>query len=286
MERVLFDLYESWNCPEWIESLARGRRHEIMADSARSMSKVFANSEFTADLLRAAGVLDERIEVLVGGVDTAHFRRARMDDPLIRRRLGIAEKAWLMTTACRLVPKKGIDFLLAAFARLRQRLPDAHLMIVGSGPKAGYLRRLANSHGLQHSVTFAGAVTHSAMPPYYWASDVFVLASRVHTNPLSGQQDAETMGRVLCEANAAGVLVMATRSGGIPSVIEHSVNGVLFEADNIDDFVSAAMYLRENPADAEAMRQRGLAIAATRFDWAVVVDAHERSFAQALDARC
>lgn len=93
LERALFDLYESCNCPEWIERLARKRRHEIMADSAHSMSKIFANSEFTAQLLRAAGVLDERIEVLVGGVDTAHFRRTRIDKALIRRRLGVPENA-------------------------------------------------------------------------------------------------------------------------------------------------------------------------------------------------
>ena len=129
---------------------------------------------------------------------------------------------------------------------------------------------------------FVGRVEHDAMPAHYWAADAFVLASRVHVSPRSGLADVETMGRVLCEANAAGTPVLASRSGGIPSVIEHGVNGRLFEVDDIDDFITQARALREQPDETRAMVDRGRAIAAQRFDWSVIVGRHEQLFRQSL----
>lgn len=187
-----------------------------------------------------------------------------------------------MTTACRLVPKKGIDVLLTGFAGLRRRMPDAHLVIIGSGPKARHWMRLADTLGLGGAVSFVGRVEHESMPDYYWASDAFVLASRVHVSRRSGLADAETMGRVLCEANAAGTPVLASRSGGIPSVIEHGINGRLFEPDDAEDFIAKACALRNEVDETQAMVARGRLIAAQRFDWSVIVGQHERLFRQSL----
>jgi glycosyltransferase involved in cell wall biosynthesis len=122
------------------------------------------------------------------------------------------------------------------------------------------------------------------MPAHFWAADAFVLASRVHVSRRSGLSDVETMGRVLCEANAAGTPVLASRSGGIPSVIEHGVNGRLFGEDDIDDFVQQARSLRDQPDQTRAMVERGRALAAQRFDWSVIVERHEHLFRQSLPA--
>lgn len=285
IERHLVALYDRVHSPEWMERLARQRRLQLAASSARQMSKVLANSDFTARLLRQTGVAPERTEVLVGGVDAARFEPRGQDAQASRRRLGLPHDAWLMTTACRLVPKKGIDFLLSAFAGLRRQMPDAHLAIIGSGPKARHWMALAASAGLDGAVSFVGRVEHEAMPDCYWASDAFVLASRVHINPWSGLADVETMGRVLCEANAAGTPVLASRCGGIPSVIEHGVNGRLFEPDNRDDFIAKACALRREVRQTRAMADRGRVIAAQRFDWSVIVGCHERLFQQSLRHR-
>jgi len=285
LERHLYELYERFNNPEWIERIVRTQRQVLMQTSARCMSRVIANSEFTAELLRQIGVREDRIDIVVGGVDTARFARPPGTPRDFRRSLGLPESQWMLMTACRLVPKKGIDFLISAFAQLRQHMPDAHLLIVGAGPKADRFRQLATQYGLNRFVTFAGRVEHHLMPTYYWAADVFALASRVHLNRLSGLRDAETMGRVLCEANAAEVAVMAARSGGIPSVVEHQTNGLLFEPDNIADFVATARTLRDRPDNTQAMRERGRERAKQNFDWSIIVDAHERSFARVLSER-
>jgi phosphatidyl-myo-inositol dimannoside synthase len=282
MERWLVDLYERVRSPEWIERLARDRRRQLTEASARRMSVVMANSSFTADLLRQVGVAPERLEVLVGGVDAARFDRQTMDRLAARQQLGLPAQAWLMVTACRLVPKKGIDFLLAAFGRLRERMPDAQLVVIGSGPQALQWQALADAVAPAGTVRFVGRVEHDDMPVHYWAADAFVLASRVHVSRRSGLADVETMGRVLCEANAAGTPVLASRSGGIPSVIAHGVNGRLFEPDDADDFIAQACALRDDTASTQAMVSRGRAMAAQQFDWSVIVDRHEQLFRQHL----
>jgi glycosyltransferase involved in cell wall biosynthesis len=284
LERGLVDLYERLRCPDWVERLARERRQQLTEASARQMSTVIANSEFTAALLRRSGVAPQRVEVLVGGVDAARFDPRAVDRQAARQRLGLPAQAWLLSTACRLVPKKGIDFLLAAFAGLRRCMPDAQLVIIGSGPQASRWQALAAGGGLAGAVHFVGRVEHGAMPGYYWASDAFVLASRVHVSRRSGLADAETMGRVLCEANAAGTPVLASRSGGIPSVIEHGANGRLFEPDDADDFIAQALALRHETAHTQAMVERGLVLAAQRFDWSVIVSRHEQLFRHSLRA--
>ena len=92
------------------------------------------------------------------------------------------------------------------------------------------------------------------------------------------------MGRVLCEANAAGVPVLASRSGGIPSVIQHNTNGLLFEPEDIEDFVTKAATLRRDEKSCRAMTERGREMAAEQFDWSVIVGAHEALFKQVLRA--
>ena len=282
LERWLVDLYERLHSPDWVERLARERRRQLTEASARQMTTVIANSHFTAGLLHRTGVRPERVEVLVGGVDAARFDPRGSDRQASRRRLGLPAGAWLLTTACRLVPKKGVDFLLSAFAGLRRHMPDAQLVIIGSGPKARHWQALARATGLGGVVHFVGRVEHQAMPDHYWAADAFVLASRVHVSRRSGLADVETMGRVLCEANAAGVPVLASRCGGIPSVIEHGVNGRLFEPDDIDDFIAQACALRRDETETRAMVEQGLTLAAQRFDWSVIVGRHEQLFRHSL----
>ena len=111
-----------------------------------------------------------------------------------------------------------------------------------------------------------------------------MLASRVKVNPITNQRDAETMGRVLCEANAAGIPVIAARSGGIPSVITHNKNGLLFNSDDEDDFLEQIERMRGEPALAESLADNGLQLARQKFDWSVVMAAHEDYFMEVVSA--
>jgi glycosyltransferase involved in cell wall biosynthesis len=180
-------------------------------------------------------------------------------------------------TACRLVAKKGIDLLLDALPRLRGTLPQAHLIVVGDGKYRTRFERDCIARGIDN-IIFAGRVPHQMIHHYYAACDLFILASRESVNKTTGTRDVETMGRVLCEANAAGIPVVASRSGGIPSVITDGVNGLLFEAENIEHLIGRITYLNDNPQVHRELVRHGLSRARDEFDWATILHVHRQVF--------
>jgi glycosyltransferase involved in cell wall biosynthesis len=279
LEKLLHGWLEKHFYPDWVERLFRKKREQLTAQAARAASHIFANSEYSADLLRAMQVEDGRIQVLVGGVDSLRFHTPDACKIEARRALALPESGLLMMTACRLVAKKGIDLLLAALPRLRDTLPHAHLIVVGDGKYRARLERHCVAHGIDN-ITFAGRVPHEAIHHYYTACDLFILASRESINAATGTRDVETMGRVLCEANAAGIPVVASRSGGIPSVISDGVNGLLFEAENIEQLIGRITYLNDNPLVHHEIVRQGLTRAREEFDWASILDAHRLVFAR------
>ena len=283
LDTELYNFFNRFDYPEFLELLFRRRRFDLMQQAAQRMDLVVANSAFTAELLTDIGVSSERIEILVGGVDVSRFTPpAGLRRKETRNKLGLPERALILTTACRLVAKKGIDFLLPAFAKLRRKLPYAHLVVVGDGPHAYRYRRLAQELLLTEHVTFTGPIPHQEIHPYFWASDLFVLASRVQHNPTTGLKDAETMGRVLCEANAAGLPVLAAASGGIPSVITDGDNGLLFTPDDYADFERQLLRLQQ-PQLVQSLVARGLELARQRFDWSHICTVHEGYFQRFLE---
>ena len=285
VDAELYSFFRRFDYPELVELLFRQQRFKLMRDAAHRMDRILANSAFTAEVLREIGVPQERIKVLVGGVDAQRFARpARLQQRLLRKALGLPPHALLLLTACRLVAKKGIDFLLPALVQLRERLPAAHLVVVGDGRHAKRYRQQARFLGLEDSVTFAGAVPHDNVHPYFWASDVFVLASRVEFDPATGLRDAETMGRVLCEANAAALPVVTAASGGIPSVIHDGENGLLFTPDNFGDFERQLLRVVDSKDLRLHISQRGVQTARESFDWSKICLAHEEHFAELLTA--
>lgn len=279
LERLLHGWIERHCYPDWIEAVFRRKREDLAAHAARASSLILANSDYTARRLREIGVTEERIRVLVGGVDSGRFRMPDACKTTVRRELDLPESAFLLMTACRVVAKKGIELLIDAMPRLREKMPHAHLVVVGDGKYRARFERACAERGIG-SVTFAGRVAHDDIHRYYSACDVFVLASRDSVNPVTGTRDVETMGRVLCEANAAGIPVVASRSGGIPSVISDGVNGLLFEEGNIEQIIDRLIFLRDHPEIGRRIVRGGLERARDEFDWANILDVHRAAFAQ------
>jgi glycosyltransferase involved in cell wall biosynthesis len=281
VEDKLYPLFRRMNSPEIVNQLLRRKRYELANQGARRMDLIIANSHFTASLLQQqAGVSRNRVRTVVGGVDTQRFavQRNLTNRRRLRHTLGIPEDAYAIVTACRLVAKKGVDFLLRAFCEIHNMMPDTHLIVVGDGRYRQRYQRLADSLGIGAHVTFTGRVSHMDIHRYYWLSNLFVLASRIQIDRAAGIRDAETMGRVLCEANAARVPVIAARSGGIPSVINHEENGLLFTPDDEQDFLRQVQRIRADPLLREKLIQNGIQRVRQQFDWSVVMQAHLQYF--------
>ena len=86
------------------------------------------------------------------------------------------------------------------------------------------------------------------------------------------------MGRVLCEANAAGIPVIASKSGGIPSVITDDLNGLLFTGDDESLLLEKISDILENDSLQQLLIENGVHIAQEKFDWHHIVRDHEKAF--------
>jgi glycosyltransferase involved in cell wall biosynthesis len=145
-------------------------------------------------------------------------------------------------TASRIVPNKGHNHLLSAFAKLREKIPQSRLLVAGDGGYRPECERLAYSLGLGESVTFLGALNTQAMVDFYSTLDVFVLASTA----------LEGLPLVILEAAAAGVPVVTTDVGGSKEAIRDGQEGLVVPPGNVDRLAEAMIRL----ASDEPLRKR------------------------------
>ncbi|HEX2213812.1 MAG TPA: glycosyltransferase family 4 protein, partial [Mycobacterium sp.] len=154
------------------------------------------------------------LEHLPPGVDTDRFAPDEVARAELRARYRLGGRP-VVVCLSRLVPRKGQDMLIRALPAIRQRVPDAALVIVGGGPYRESLGRLAHSFGVGEHVVFTGGVPGDELPAHHAMADVFAMPCRTRGAGL----DVEGLGIVYLEASASGVPVVAGRSGGAPETV-------------------------------------------------------------------
>lgn len=165
-----------------------------------------------------------------------------------------------IAAAGRLVAAKGFDLLIDACAMLAERGVAFHLTIHGEGPLEADLRARIGAARLDAHVTLAGHA--DPLIAALATADLFVLSSR-----------REGFGNVVIEAMAAGTPVLATRSGGPQTIIEHGRNGFLVEAGDAGVLADALGRLIADPARARVVdaakdtaRRYGIAVSTRAFE--------------------
>jgi phosphatidylinositol alpha-1,6-mannosyltransferase len=206
------------------------------------------------------------LEVLPAGIDTERFRPDPAARAELRRRYRIGE-APLVVCVSRLVARKGQDVLIRALPLVRERVPGARLLVVGDGPGAARLRRLARAGGVERHVVFAGAVPAADVPAHHAVGDVFALPCRTR----GGGLDVEGLGIVLLEAAAAGLPVVAGRSGGAPETVQEGRTGHVVDGRSVSSVASAVAGLLADPNRARAMGAAGRAWMQQEWTWAARV---------------
>jgi phosphatidylinositol alpha-1,6-mannosyltransferase len=152
----------------------------------------------------------------------------------------------------RMVPRKGQDTLISAWPRVKAQVSDAVLLLVGDGPYAPKLRRLADSRGAS-DVIFTGPVPWPELPSYYDAADVFAMPCRTRRAGL----DVEGLGIVYLEASATGLPVIGGDSGGAPDAILDGETGYVVR--DVPGVAKRLVELLGDPAKARAMGEKGQA---------------------------
>jgi len=214
----------------------------------RAAGAYTCNTEAGA-ILRAKG-LEGEWTLLPLGVDVDRFRPVARAAPTGTLRVGFVG---------RLIHHKGVDVLLRAAALDERLLVD----VFGAGPESGDLAELADRLGVQDRVTMHGFVAEDQVPEVYRRFDVLAVPSV----PLAGW--IEQFGRVVVEAQASGVPVVASASGALPDVVGD--DGLLVPPNDSVALGDALRRFLDEPGLWERLRASGIAHAA-RYSWTSVAE--------------
>lgn len=228
-----------------------------------STDAVTAPSRYTLDELRGRFAVRCPTEVIPNGVDLDSLAGAAPRDDLGRYVLSVG----------RLVPQKGFDVLLQAFATVQQSDPAQRLLIAGDGPSRQALEGEIARLGLGDRVILLGSVGRDALPGLYAGAATVVLASR-----------REAFGLAALEAMAAGAPLVATTVGGIPEFAADGENALLVPPDDPEALAIALRRVLDDSELAGRLRRNARARAAT-YSWTAVVDGHEALYRRVVAAR-
>ena len=201
------------------DHLKRWRRS--VAPFLRLVDEIVVPSSYLQDVFASHGY---RARVIPNFIDTSRFRYWERA-PLRPRLLSVRN----------LEGYYRVDNTIIAFARLKQRFPEATLTIAGYGSQERTLRRLADALGVS-GIRFLGRVEPAALPGVYDAADIFVNSSVVDNQPIS-----------ILEAFASGLPVVSTPTGDIAAMLRGGEAGLLIDAGDPAGMADAVTRLVEQP---------------------------------------
>ena len=209
----------------------------------RSAARVVAISRWSAENAVRSGVPQAQISIVNEGVEipalpTPEARAAA------RRHWGIGPETRLLGCVGALSPDKGQEYLIRALVAIREKFPDARLLLAGDGPSRSRLELLARELNVGDGVMFAGFVTQVAH--VYAALDVFLLPSLF-----------EALSNALMSAMAYGVPSIGFNCGGPAEIIEHGRSGLLVEKEDVPQLTASISALLADLGAAKALGAAG-----------------------------
>ena len=225
-------------------------RRKMLA-AAREAAGLLAVSEALADDMAQLGMDRAKITLNRTGLDRDRFRP--LDHTRLRRHLGeelglpLSGDHPLLATVGALTARKGQDLVIASLPQL----PDAQLLLVGSGEDRAKLETLARTLSVSDRVHFLGVVDHDLLPVILSAADAMVLPS-----------SNEGLANAWVEALACGTPLVICDAGGAREVVTSAEAGVIVER-SLEGIMGGIRQILANPPEPEAVAK-----AADQFSWA------------------
>jgi glycosyltransferase involved in cell wall biosynthesis len=210
-----------------------------------------AISQGVREVLVRGGVAPGMITVVESGIDLEKFNRVR-DPEYLRTEFGLEPGVPVLVNVAALAPHKAQSVLLASLGQLRSTR-EFRCFIVGEGELRGELEAQCRSLSLADRVTFTG-FRNDALE-FIRLADIFVMSSRL-----------EGLGTSIMDAQALGAPVVATRTGGIPEIVEDGVTGLLAPPDDAPALARALERMLDDAALRERCRTRAQA-QSVRYDY-------------------
>ncbi|MDM7859636.1 glycosyltransferase family 4 protein [Alteromonas sp. ASW11-36] len=235
----------------------------LISDSQRkayvnATDVIFVNTEFAKSQYESLGAPSDRFAIIPQGIDLSRW-------PFMPRSFPEDGKVQLLTVG-RLHPDKGHRYALRALKTLLARGTNIHYTIVGSGPERENIQHLAQSMGIANNVEIHTGIPDEQLAQIYARSHIFLLPS---LRSKDGYHE-ETQGVVLQEAQATGLITVATRSGGIPECIDDGVSGYLVpdrDSDAIADMLTGVI---DNQANWQTIQRKARQWVETHFSAEII----------------
>ena len=221
------------------------------AAAQRAAAVVTVSSYTAGQIVRRYGVPARRTHVIPNGIDTARYTPRAWTAPTAVGRDNICEVVFVGRWQIR----KGILYLLRAFAQAHYQYPGLRLKLIGGGPLDRTLREESGRLGVADAVAFLSGLDDSAVIAAYQAADIVCVPSL-----------QEGQGIVALEAQACGAPVVATRAGGLAEVVRDRQTGILVPPGTVAPLAEALLELARN-TPLRCTYGHNAAVWARRFAW-------------------
>jgi glycosyltransferase involved in cell wall biosynthesis len=203
---------------------------------AKKLKSVIVVSESSKeDIHNDFGLKKSVMSVILNGIDTdAYYPDETVQKVPLR----------IVTTASADVPLKGLDFLLKAFASVKDIHSNASLQIIGGSKKGGHTKRLIKKLGIEKDITFNKNLSFKEVRDLYCSADIVVIPSLY-----------EGFGFAVGEAMACKVPVITTSGGAIPEVIKDC--GIIVEPGKSKELEKAILALLPNEELKKSLAEKG-----------------------------
>jgi len=212
----------------------------------------------------------ERILVCYNGVDFERFN-LHVKGEVIRERYGLKDNPVVLFFG-RLVPYKGVQYILQAAPQILKEVPDAFFIVAGASRHDTLkISQLLDRKNIRERFIFTGYVLNEEVPQLYAACNVFCFPSLW-----------EGFGIPPAEAQATGKPVVAFNNCAVPEVVEDKVTGILVPPKNWKALAESVVHLLQNVNLAEEMGRKGNERIQRMFTWDKVAEVVETAYSKAI----
>lgn len=170
----------------------------------------------------------------------------------------------------RLIPVKGVEYLIRSMKIIINDIPDTNLIIVGDGADRKKLENITHILGLEDHIKFIGQIPNCEIPKFTNIANIFVLSSINEGFP-----------NVILEAMASGLPIVATKVGGLPDIVEENVNGYLVESKCPEKLAEKIVLILKNKKMQQEISTNNKKKAST-YSWNNVINMLERIYTDTL----
>jgi len=174
------------------------------------------------------------IVTIPNGIDLSNFKTAK-NPTSFRNKLGLKPDAQILLSVGRVDPEKRLDFLIDAFARMANQIPEAQLVFAGDGSARKKLEAHAANTNVNDRIHFLGMVNRAELPDLLHDASIFLSASTTEVHPIS-----------VIEAIASGLPLVAVQDEAFEGMIVENENGHLTPL-NVDVFSQTLVKLLSDP---------------------------------------